>query len=121
MPFELARTNHIFELTDDGGIQEVVARDAGDTATVRLVRRHLRHEAARFGNGDFSDPAALHGQDMPGLRELSAAAGRVRVLYGDLPAGGRITFSAEDIELVTAVHRWFAAQLSDHGPDATYR
>lgn len=121
MPFELDRTRHIFEMTTGGGIQDVFARSPGDTATVRLVRRHLRHEAARFGAGDFSDPASLHGSDMPGLGELSASAGRVRVDYRDIPAGGRITFSAKDIELVTAIHRWFGAQLSDHGSDATYR
>jgi len=121
MPFELARTLHVFEITTSGGIQDVVARDPDDAATVGLVRRHLRHEAERFRGGDFSDPGSLHGADMPGLRRLAGAPGRIGVAYEDLPAGGRITFSSRDPELVTALHRWFAAQLSDHGSDATYR
>jgi len=58
---------------------------------------------------------------MPGLAQLSAGAAKLRVAYEDVPAGGRITFSSDDRDLVTAVHRWFAAQLSDHGSDATYR
>lgn len=121
MPFDLDKTTHIFEMTDSGGIQDVVAKDAEDTVQIKLIRRHLEHEATRFASGDFSDPAKLHGRTMPGLAELSAASDRMRVAYVPLPNGARILYSASDPRLITAIHRWFGAQLSDHGPDATYR
>lgn len=121
MPFAMDKTTHIFQMTDSGGIQDVVAKEATDTATTRLVRQHLMHEARRFGQGDFTDPMALHGPNMPGVAELSAGAERLQVAYRELPDGGRIVYSTSDPELVTAVHRWFGAQLSDHGADATYR
>jgi hypothetical protein len=41
--------------------------------------------------------------------------------YTALPNGGQITFTTDDLHLITATHRWFGAQLSDHGADATYR
>ena len=75
----------------------------------------------RFASGDYSDPTSLHGAEMPGLQELTAGAARIKVDYEALPNGAQITFSTDDIHLVTAVHRWFGAQLSDHGSDATYR
>jgi hypothetical protein len=121
MPFALHATTHVFEMTESGGIQDVVVKDAADSAQIPLIRQHLKHEAAMFGEGNFSDPMSLHGAHMPGVHELSAAAGRVRVTYDTLPDGARITFSTDDPALVTAVHRWFGAQLSDHGADATYR
>jgi len=121
MPFSLERTRHVFEMTSSGGIQDVVARDEGDSAQVRLIRQHLAHESVRFAAGDFADPATLHGQDMPGIRELSRGVGHFTATYQELPAGGRITFTSEDPILITAIHRWFGAQLSDHGADATYR
>ena len=121
MPFALDSTKHVFEMTATGGVQDVVARNPGDSAQIRLVRQHLRHEAMQFGNGDFSDPMSLHGKDMPGLKELSEGAGKVHVEYSDLADGGRITFTTSDVALLTALHRWFGAQLSDHGADATYR
>lgn len=121
MPFALDSTLHIFEMTDSGGIQDVVARDSSDSRQIALIRRHLMHEASLFQAGNFSDPAMLHGKNMPGLAELSAAAGRLRVQYTPLTVGGRISYSTSDPKLITAVHRWFGAQLSDHGPDATYR
>lgn len=121
MLFALERTTHVFEMTERGGVQDVVSKEPEDTATIRLIRRHLMHEAERFRQGDFGDPRSLHGEDMPGLHQLSAGTDRLRVAYDTVPDGARITFSTEDPVLVTAVHRWFGAQLSDHAADATYR
>ncbi len=118
MPFPLDRTTHVFLKTKTGGVQKVVVKASGDSAQVPLIRRHLRHEASRFAAGDFSDPMALHGADMPGVKELAAGAGRLDVQYVDLPDGGQITYTAKDASLVDAIHRWFDAQLSDHGADA---
>jgi hypothetical protein len=121
MPFDLSRTTHIFEMTDSGGIQQVIAKDPNDTEQIALIQQHLQHEATLFGAGDFSDPMALHGADMPGIKDLRAAAGQVKVEYSALPNGAQIAFTTEGIHLITALHRWFGAQLSDHGVDATYR
>jgi hypothetical protein len=121
MPFDLGETTHIFEMTESGGVQQVIADDPGDSAQVELIQMHLQHEAMRFAAGDFSDPASLHGSGMPGIPEMSAGFERIRVEYAVLPDGGQITFTTDDLHLITAVHRWFGAQLSDHGADATYR
>jgi hypothetical protein len=118
MPFDMSKTVHIFKMTETGGEQTVVARDSTDLDQVALIRRHLTHEADRFRHGDYSDPARLHGPDMPGLKELEAAASDVHISYRDVPAGGMITYETSDVRLLTAIHRWFGAQLSEHGADA---
>ena len=118
MPFDLERTTHVFTPTASGGVQTVVADDAADREQVGLVRAHVREEAARFARGDFADPAAIHGEEMPGLAELRAGASRIRVEYEDVPAGGRIRYATTDAALVRALHAWFAAQRSDHGAHA---
>jgi hypothetical protein len=117
MPFEMAKTIHVFKMTDTGGVQRVVLKDS-NTDQVVLIQEHLRHEAARFQRGDYSDPAKLHGVAMPGLNELQLGAQRVKVSYSDLPNGAEITFKTTDLKLLTAIHRWFGAQLSEHGADA---
>lgn len=122
MPFDLARTRHIFQMTVDGGIQQVVTRgDVADPEQVRLIQHHLMMEAAAFQKGDFADPAHLHGATMPGLKELQSAGKRVRITYRPLPTGAEIRFESSDIRLITAIHRWFGAQLSEHGADAQAR
>jgi hypothetical protein len=121
MPFDLSKTLHIFEMTESGGIERVVIRDAADSDQVATIQQHLRHEAMRFSSGDYSDPTSLHGTEMPGVKELAAGAAHILINYDPLPNGAQIVFSTDDLRLITAVHRWFGAQLSDHGSDATYR
>ena len=121
MPFDLNKTTHIFNMTETGGIQKVIAKDPTDAKQIALIQQHLQHEAERFQQGNYSDPATLHGEDMPGLKELSAGAALVAVTYASTPAGAEITFTTKDLRLLTAIHQWFGAQLSEHGADAAYR
>ena len=118
MPFDIAKTVHIFAMTESGGIERVIVKDRSDAHQVMLIQQHLRKEAARFQQGDYSDPATLHGASMPGLKELQAGAQRVKVSYSDLSDGAEIMFETADLHLLTAIHRWFGAQLSEHGADA---
>jgi hypothetical protein len=121
MPFDLSKTLHIFEMTESGGIQQVVIRDPVGLDQVPMIQQHLWHEAMSFSSGDYSDPTSLHGAEMPGVKELAASAGRIWIDYQPLPNGAQIVFSTDNLRLITALHRWFGAQLSDHGADATYR
>jgi hypothetical protein len=121
MPFALAKTTHIFQMTEQGGIERVIVKDPADSEQIRLIQQHLQQEAAAFQKGDYSDPARLHGQGMPGLAALQAGVSRVKVSYATLPDGAEISFETTDIHLLTAIHQWFGAQLSEHGADATYR
>ena len=118
MPFDLARTVHLFRMTETGGTQRVVTRDSSASDQIPQIQQHLRHEAHAFQRGDYADPAALHGASMPGLKELQAGAARISVEYSPLPDGGQIRFETADPALITAIHRWFGAQLSEHGADA---
>lgn len=118
MPFDLEATTHRFEPTDSGVVQTVVADDPDDADQVRLVREHLGEEADRFRRGDFDDPAAIHGQDMPGLAELEAGAAAITIEYVEITEGARLTFSTAEPTLVDALHAWADAQLMDHGAHA---
>ena len=120
MPFDLEATTHRFEARDDGLVQTVVADDPGDAEQVDLVREHLTTEVERFAAGDFGDPASIHGDAMPGLAEVSAAADRIDVAYAEVTAGATITFSTGDPDLVEALHAWGEAQVADHGDHAEH-
>jgi hypothetical protein len=120
MPFDLERTTHRFTKSDTGGVQTVTADDPTDTEQIGLVRQHVRGEADRFVRGDFTDPARIHGDDMPGLRALRGSAGRINVSYEDTVDGGRITYTTTDAGLVSALHAWFDAQVDDHGRHAEH-
>jgi len=118
MPFDMSKTIHVFRMTESGGVQKVLVRDPSETDQILLVRQHLSHEAEKFGHGDYSDPTKLHGADMPGVGKLRANPSKVKVSYSELPAGAQLKFEAKDLSMITAIHRWFGAQLSEHGADA---
>ena len=81
-----------------------MVNDPADTANLALIRSHLAEEAALFRTGNYSDPAKIHGMDMPGLHELEAGAARVNVTYVDIPTGGQITYASNEAALVDALH-----------------
>jgi hypothetical protein len=121
MPFDLGKTMHVFEMTESGGIQQVIANNPSDSAQIALIQQHIQHETMLFSAGNFSDPTSLHGADMPGVKELAAGVTQIKIEYAAMPNGAQITFTTQDLRIITAIHRWFGAQLSDHGSDATYK
>lgn len=120
MPFDLDATLHQFGPSADGLVQMIVARDSEDSEQIELIREHLTEEAERFSEGDYSDPAAIHGDDMPGLAELEAGADAITVEMEEMPAGGRINYTTDDSDLLDALNRWAEAQIEDHGEHADH-
>ncbi|WAK00268.1 aspartate carbamoyltransferase [Methylobacter sp. YRD-M1] len=119
MPFDLKQTQHIFSKTETGGVQQVLVRDPANTQQIELIRQHLTKISQAFSHGNFSGPAKIHGEAMPGLVELRAVKpGQLRVEYKELDNGAEITYTSEDQGVIASVHKWFDAQLADHGPDA---
>lgn len=118
MPFDLEKTLHIFDKTETGGLQQVIAKDKSDSEQISLIRKHLADIAERFGKGDFSGPIRIHGDDMPGVKLLSTNASKIRFEYQELPNGAQINYQSDDPQLIDAIHQYFDAQLSDHARHA---
>lgn len=118
MPFDLNKTTHVFKPLDNGGLQQVIAKNPYDKESILLIQQHLQKEAERFQKGDYSDPAFIHGINMVGLSSLSQASGKIIITFVVLPNGAQITYLSQDPQLVTAIHDWFIAQTMDHGHDA---
>ena len=120
MPFDLDKTMHVFDPLPDGGLQTVYAKDDQDREQIELIQTHLQEESIRFQNGDFSDPAQIHGEMMPGLAILQEQADELTIIYTPLDDGAQILYTATDDVMITAIHDWFSAQVSDHGEHADH-
>lgn len=119
MPFDLEATLHIFTKTSTGGIQQVRAKAPDNHQQIQLIRSHLQKIANEFRQGDFSNPAKIHGSDMPGLKTLrQAELGQLTIQYQDLADGAELDYVTQNIELQSTLHDWFDAQLSDHARHA---
>ena len=73
MPFDLKQTQHVFDKTETGGVQQVIFRDAGNSKQIELIRQHLTKISGEFSRGDFSNPEKIHGKEMPGLAVVRTA------------------------------------------------
>ena len=119
MPFDLEQTIHVFSKTEQGGVQQVIVKDPANSQQIKLIREHLTKIAHEFQQGDFSNPAKIHGNSMSGLDELrKAKSGQINIVYKELSDGAEITYSSELPVLINAIHQWFDAQLSDHARHA---
>jgi hypothetical protein len=118
MPFDLEQTMHHFQPLENGGLQTVTVKDPSNSTQIALIQAHLKEEAEKFHRGDFSDPAKIHGENMPGLAALQTGAQHIDVQYTALPNGAQIQYSTMNPTLVIALHQWFAAQRADHGHHA---
>lgn len=57
----------------------------------------------------------IHGENMAGLHQLMSGYQHITLEYSDLENGGQILYTTAEAEMVTALHTWFDAQVSDHG------
>lgn len=119
MPFDLEQTTHVFSKTETGGLQQVIVKDPKNAPQIALIRQHLSKISAEFNKGDFSNPAKIHGKDMPGLDVLrNTQPEHFKADYKELPNGAQITYFSDDKKVIAAIHQWFDAQLSDHARHA---
>lgn len=118
MPFNLSTTTHVFNKTERGGVQRITVDRDGADPDVSKIRSHLQRVATEFDNGNFSDPATLHGDEMPGLNTLQDRSDELNVTYRVVDRGAAVTYETADQAVVDALHDWFDAQLRDHGSDA---
>jgi hypothetical protein len=118
MNFDLTNSTHIFTSTAAGGKLTVVAKTSNPTL-IRDIRNHLALVSKGFKVGNYTDPTLIHGASMPGLATLRRDFEKILVTYHEGKAGGTITFFSKTDRDIQAIHFWFAAQLDDHGADAT--
>ena len=106
-------STHQFETLVSGGRIEL-QRDANDTRDVATIRSHLREVMGMFERGDFSTPAFVHAQAVPGTAVMAARREHIRYTYADLPQGGEIRLTTADPEALRAIHEFLAFQRRDH-------
>ncbi len=105
-------THHFIDRPDGGRIELV--RDVDDTAGVERIRAHMRAIAASFAAGDFTTPAFVHAERVPGTRVMAERRAHVSYRYVAIPRGGALLITTRDSAAIRAVHEFLAFQRSAH-------
>lgn len=114
MGFSQVKTTHHFYLTKTGGIIQVEANDAKDTASRDKIRQHLVHIAMMFTKGNFDIPMFVHDQVPPGVPEMQKLKSAIRFEYEETQAGGRVRISSGEAQAVEAVQSFLRFQITEH-------
>jgi hypothetical protein len=114
MGFDQDTTTHHFRLTKTGGVIEVSANAAGDTAGRDQIRAHLTEIAAEFAKGNFEKPLATHAEIPPGVETMKQLAGRIRYSFNSTPRGGLVRILTDDAAARRAVHEFLRYQIAEH-------
>lgn len=107
-------SQHVFEDLADGGRVVLDNNDAADTAAVRTIRAHMRDIESAFRAGDFSQPFAVHAEEVPGTKVMAARKTAIEYSAVDRPRGGEVRITTKDTAAITAVHAFLAFQRKDH-------
>jgi hypothetical protein len=114
MGFSQTATTHHFVLKPDGGVIQVEANDAADTASRDQVRMHLGHIARAFRSGDFDIPMFVHDTVPPGVPEMKRLQKEIRYTFEETASGGRLIISSANKNAVTAIQDFLRFQIEEH-------
>jgi hypothetical protein len=114
MGFDHTKTTHHFLLRSDGGAIQVVANDAADKESRDQIRRHLRHIAKMFSEGNFAAPMLIHETNPPGAEVMKQLKEKIKYDFGETEKGAQIRISTGDAEALNAIYEFLRFQIREH-------
>ena len=106
-------STHRFDVLPDGGRIEL-QRNLDDSAGVLQIRTHLQGIALAFRSGDFTTPAFVHMDTVPGTVAMAAKRAVIIYTFRPLPRGGELRMLTTDPDALRAIHQFIAFQRADH-------
>lgn len=114
MGFSQNKTTHHFYITKTGGVIEVKANEAKDTASRDQIRTHLKHIAMMFAEGNFDTPMFVHDQMPDGVADMQRLKAAITYKYEDTKQGGRVLITSADQHAVSAIQSFLRFQIREH-------
>lgn len=114
MGFDHLKTTHHFLLANDGGSINVEANDVKDSESRDQIRRHLRHIAMMFGEGNFEVPMLIHEKTPPGSEVMKQLKSEIGYEFIETERGASIKISTTNEQAVKAIHEFLTFQITEH-------
>jgi hypothetical protein len=106
-------SSHTFDALPTCGRIELV-RDTNDSVGVAQIRAHIREIARAFANGDFTTPAFVHMQTVPGTATMREKRALISYEVRDVPRGAELLIRTKDLQALAAIHEFMAFQRGEH-------
>lgn len=106
-------STHTFDALPEGG-RITLVRDTDDSLGVEQIRAHLKLIQHSFQAGDFSTPAFVHMQQMPGTAVMAERRSAITYTYANVPRGGELRMTTSDSAALAGIHEFMGAQRHEH-------
>jgi hypothetical protein len=106
-------TQHQFESLADGG-RIIYESSSGHAAEVAQIRKHLGEIALAFAAGDFSTPAFIHDETVPGTPVMAERREAIEYELVERPLGAELRLATRNAEVLHAIHAFMAYQRIEH-------
>ena len=114
MGFDHLKTTHHFLLANEGGSIGVTANDPKDKESRDQIRKHLRHIAMMFSDGNFAVPMLIHEEKPPGSQVMEKLKDQIKYEFEEADRGALIRISTSNSEALTAIHEFLRYQIKEH-------
>jgi hypothetical protein len=114
MGFSHEKTAHHFTLLTDGGLIEVVSKDANDAQSREEIQGHLNHIVMMFRDNNFEIPMLIHDRVPPGVPVMKKKRDVISYSYVPTEQGGFVRLKTADPEALKAIHQFLVFQIRDH-------
>ncbi len=114
MGFDHAKTTHHFLMARDGGAIQVEANSGTDLESREQIRRHLKHIAMMFSEGNFETPMLVHAKTPSGTEVMQRLKAEISYKYEETERGALIRISTRNADALQAVYEFLRFQIKEH-------
>ena len=114
MGFNQTMIHHHFMSTTTGGEIMIMSTNQTDVKTINEIRSHVKEIQYEFSQGNFTKPFYIHAQIVPGTDVMTAKKDLIHYSVKDIDGGSVLMLTANDTQLLTAIHQFMNFQSSQH-------
>ncbi len=114
MGFEQEKITHKFIPTETGGEIMIMPKNASDSNTLNLIKKHIIDIQNDFSIGNFTKPFFIHAEQVPGTNTMSEKKDLIEYNIRQISNGSILSMITDDKEVINAIRNFMEYQGSEH-------
>jgi len=114
MGFEQEKITHKFIPTETGGEIMIMPKNASDSNTLNLIKKHIIDIQNDFSIGHFTKPFFIHAEQVSGTNTMNEKKDLIEYNIRQISNGSILSMITNDKEVINAIRDFMEYQGSEH-------
>ena len=114
MGFEQEKITHKFIPTETSGEIMIMPKNASDSNTLNLIKKHIIDIQKDFSIGNFTKPFFIHAEQVPGTNTMNEKKDLIEYNIRQISNGAILSMLTNDKEVINAIRDFMEYQGSEH-------